>query len=391
MRDFRAALQGIPLPAALVDLAAVDHNLAQLLAPVRAANKTLRLASKSIRCPALLRYLTDRSGGVIRGVLTYAAAETAFLAEQGFDDLLLAYPTVQESDANLLAATNARGASAAVVVDAVEHLTALDAAARAAGTRIPVVVELDLAYRPLGSLLYLGVRRSPLRDAGDVVAFVERIGGFSGLRFHGLMGYEAQIAGLADTSLARRGMKRLSRADVAGQRARLVQALAARDLRPTLFNGGGTGSLGSASTEAALTEVAAGSGFLDSLLFDHYRGLQLEPALFFALQAVRRPAPGMVTCLGGGYIASGGPGAARLPQPVAPAGARLLPLEGAGEVQTPVRLPAGVDVRLGDPVLFRPAKTGELAEHFNEYLLVRDDRVVERAPTYRGLGRCFLG
>ncbi len=60
-------------------------------------------------------------------------------------------------------------------------------------------------------------------------------------------------------------------------------------------------------------------------------------------------------------------------------------------MQTPVRLPAGVEVRLGDPLFFRPAKSGELAEHFNEYLLVRGESISERAQTYRGLGHCFLG
>jgi D-serine deaminase-like pyridoxal phosphate-dependent protein len=68
-----------------------------------------------------------------------------------------------------------------------------------------------------------------------------------------------------------------------------------------------------------------------------------------------------------------------------------LPLEGAGEVQTPVALPAGCAVALGDPLFFRPAKSGELAEHFDEYLLVRGDRIEARALTYRGLGRRFLG
>jgi len=105
---------------------------------------------------------------------------------------------------------------------------------------------------------------------------------------------------------------------------------------------------------------------------------------------VRRPATGMVTCHGGGYIASGEPGPDRLPRPTHPAGAELLAAEGAGEVQTPVRLPSGVEVPLGAPVLFRPAKSGELAERFNEYHLVAPDGGVERVPTYRGLGRCFL-
>jgi D-serine deaminase-like pyridoxal phosphate-dependent protein len=66
-------------------------------------------------------------------------------------------------------------------------------------------------------------------------------------------------------------------------------------------------------------------------------------------------------------------------------------MEGAGEVQTPVVLPEGVKVALGDPIFFRHAKAGELAEHFDHYLLVRGDAVVEVVPTYRGLGRCFLG
>ncbi|MGZ3443591.1 MAG: amino acid deaminase/aldolase, partial [Polyangia bacterium] len=110
-----------------------------------------------------------------------------------------------------------------------------------------------------------------------------------------------------------------------------------------------------------------------------------------ALQVTRRPAARIVTCHGGGWVASGAAGADRLPAPVFPAGSRLLPLEGAGEVQTPVALPSGAEVALGDPIFFRPAKSGELAEHFDEYLLVRGDRIEARARTYRGLGRRFLG
>jgi D-serine deaminase-like pyridoxal phosphate-dependent protein len=54
-------------------------------------------------------------------------------------------------------------------------------------------------------------------------------------------------------------------------------------------------------------------------------------------------------------------------------------------------VPDDLELALGDPIFFRHAKAGELAEHFNEYLLIRGDRVSARAPTYRGLGRCFLG
>jgi D-serine deaminase-like pyridoxal phosphate-dependent protein len=72
-----------------------------------------------------------------------------------------------------------------------------------------------------------------------------------------------------------------------------------------------------------------------------------------------------------------------------PAGIELLGTEGAGEVQTPIR--SVTPLQLGQPVFFRHAKAGELAEHFDEYLFVRGERIVARAKTYRGLGHSFLG
>jgi D-serine deaminase-like pyridoxal phosphate-dependent protein len=66
-----------------------------------------------------------------------------------------------------------------------------------------------------------------------------------------------------------------------------------------------------------------------------------------------------------------------------------LSLEGAGEVQTPLAVPDGIDIPLGHPVIFRHAKAGELAAHFPEYLLVRNDNIESRAKTYRGAGQWF--
>jgi len=102
------------------------------------------------------------------------------------------------------------------------------------------------------------------------------------------------------------------------------------------------------------------------------------------------PARGMVTCLGGGYIASGEAGPDKHPVPYLPQGCRLLPMEGGGEVQTPVIHPDNVRLKIGDPMLFRHAKAGEPAERFNEYIMIRDGAVVAREPTYRGMGRAFL-
>ena len=68
----------------------------------------------------------------------------------------------------------------------------------------------------------------------------------------------------------------------------------------------------------------------------------------------------------------------------------MLPREGAGEVQTPLRGPAARGLAVGDRVWFRHTKAGELSEHLDEFLLVDDDRVTGALPTYRGEGRTFL-
>ncbi|HTL39024.1 MAG TPA: alanine racemase [Kofleriaceae bacterium] len=394
---YKRAVSGESLPVALVDLDAVEVNLERLLAPIRAANKRVRLATKSLRCPALLQWVAERSGEIVVGYMTYTAAETAFYASAGVRDLMLGYPTVQAGDAALLARAN-RDACAAAIVDDREQLRPLAEAARGEGTRIPIVIDVDMSWRPLRGAMHLGVRRSPLRDPDAVVALARRIADEPSLRFHGLLGYEAQLAGVPDRARfqawqnpLKRAVKRGSRPAIAETRARVVAALAEAGFAPAVFNGGGTGSVDWSSTDDALTEITVGSGLFCGHLFDNYRGLELQPALAFGLQVIRRPGPGLVTCLGGGWIASGAAGADRLPRPSWPLGCELLPIEGAGEVQTPVAVPNDVDVALGDPIFFRPAKSGELAEHVTEYLLVRGDRIVGRAPTYRGLGQCFLG
>lgn len=389
------------LPAAVVDLDALDTNIARVKAHLH--SKALRIATKSIRCPALVEYIAAQLGSQCAGLMTYHAEETLFWAKRGgtaAGNLLLAYPTMQRLDAEALLAANLRpGVTASVVVDDEAQLAVLNDCVARAGKgvpkKIPVVIELDVALRPV-QRMHLGARRSPLRSPADVVALVESIRRHPNLVFHGVMAYEAHTAGLTDNNpfapklnRPKRLFKKWARKELEQSRASVVRALAERGTPAKIVNGGGTGTLPSASRESCLTEVTAGSAFLPGHLFDYYTGLAWAPSLFFALQVVRSPAPGFATCHGGGYVASGEAGADRLPLPVYPKSLKLLQPEGAGEVQTPLNT-GNKSLRLGDVVLFRHAKSGELAEHFNEYLFVRAGKLVERAKTYRGFGERFL-
>jgi D-serine deaminase-like pyridoxal phosphate-dependent protein len=81
----------------------------------------------------------------------------------------------------------------------------------------------------------------------------------------------------------------------------------------------------------------------------------------------------------------------RLPWAGMPRGLQYLSMEGAGEVQTPLKLPKDCrDLRLCDPVFFQHAKAGELCERFNQLYLVRENKIIGTPPTYRGQGHAFL-
>jgi D-serine deaminase-like pyridoxal phosphate-dependent protein len=251
------------------------------------------------------------------------------------------------------------------------------------------VLDLDVAYRPLGRA-HLGVVRSPLRDRSSFRALLERAVRAPRLRVVGLMGYEAHVAGLPDTP-ANVAFKALAWPAVVERRREAVALLRAAGVVPEVVNGGGTGSLGRTLSDPSVTEATVGSGFLQSHLFDAIGDLALEPAVFVALEVVRIPDATHVTASGGGYAASGTAGHDRLLQPYLPRGMSLLDREGGGEVQTPLDVSKAERApRAGDPVIFRPAKAGEIAERFREHVWISGGTIVGRSPTYRGEGWTFF-
>jgi D-serine deaminase-like pyridoxal phosphate-dependent protein len=242
----------------------------------------------------------------------------------------------------------------------------------------------------------VGALRSPLHSPQALTRLAQAVTDRPGFRLVGILAYEAQVAGVPDDPPGRRWygravrqMQRWSMRELHGRRAAAVSAV--REVADLEFvNGGGTGSVDRTAADEAVTEVAAGSGLFAPRLFDGYRALDSQPAAFFALPVVRRPGPGVVTVLGGGYVASGAAGEDRLPVPWLPEGLRLDPAEGAGEAQTPLLGAAADGLAIGDRVWFRHAKAGELCERFDSLHLVRGERRVGVATTYRGEGRAFL-
>lgn len=378
-----------PTPLMVVDLDAFDANADDLVR--RAAGKTIRIASKSVRVPSLLRRVLERPG--FHGILSFTLREALWLHGEGIgDDLVIAYPT---TDRGALAdLTSSPGAAGAItlMIDDVAHLDLVDAA-RAGHPEVRVAIDIDAGLRLGGQ--HVGPKRSPLYDADAVVDLARTVNSRPGFRLVGVMTYEGQVAGVPDVvptqrarSLVIRGLKAASQSQLTVRRAEIARAIAdVTDLQ--FWNAGGTGSLDTTTVDPAVTELAAGSGLLAPGLFDHYRAFQPWPAAFFGVPVVRRPSPQVATVHGGGLVASGAAGRDRLPIPWAPSGLHLTALEGAGEVQTPLTGPAAARLRIGDLVWFRHAKSGELFEHTNRVHLLSGESFVDEVPTYRGCGLSF--
>jgi D-serine deaminase-like pyridoxal phosphate-dependent protein len=156
-----------------------------------------------------------------------------------------------------------------------------------------------------------------------------------------------------------------------------------------IINAGGTGSLEVTGADPAITELTAGSGLFAPTLFDGYDAFDARPAAYFVLSVVRKPAPDIATLFAGGYIASGPTNKNRQPAPTWPEGLKPIGTEGAGEVQSPVKGEAARNLHIGDRVVMRYAKAGEMCERFDEVAIVSADGTTTRVPTYRGEGKNF--
>lgn len=382
--EMERATSALDAPFAVVDLDAFGANAADLVH--RAAGKPLRVATKSVRCRHLVAMALATPG--FRGVMAYSLREALWLAGQGVGDILVAYPSVDREAIRSLRADPVALDGVTVMVDDSAHLELLTRHRPREQADAPVRVCLDVdASLRLGPL-HLGVRRSPLRTPAQVRRLAEQVVRQRSLRLVGLMFYEAQVAGLPDSSAPVRWVKRRSTRELPDRRAEVVEAVCPL-AELELVNGGGTGSLHLGARDPILTELSAGSGLFGPTLFDGYDAFRPQPAAFFTTPVVRRPAPGMATTFGGGWPASGPAGRSRLPAPWRPRGLRLTRTEGAGEVQTPLTGPTAGDLHVGDRVWWRHAKAGELCEHVGELYLVEGDRVVATVPTYRGEGKAF--
>jgi D-serine deaminase-like pyridoxal phosphate-dependent protein len=358
---FETVFGGKQAPFAFVDLDAVWANAADMLR--RSRGKPIRIASKSIRSRPVLERLLDLDPG-FQGTLTFTLPETLWLWERGLRDLVVAYPTTDRAALTRLARITSEVPEEApvVMVDCTEHLDLIEEASTSFVAPIRVALDVDMSWWPVGGIVKIGPKRSPIRTADAAVALAQEIDRRERTKLVGVMAYEGQIAGVGDNvpgkainNLMVRAMQSASAKDVAERRAEIVTALS-EVAQLDFVDGGGTGSIELSASEWAVTEVAAGSGFYAPVQFDRYRAFRPRPAAMFARPVTRESD------------------------------------RRSGEVPgTKHALPqAGTDLGIGDRMYFRDIQAGELCERFDRLFLVTGTTIRDEVPTYRGDGKSFI-
>ncbi len=370
-------------PTLILDLEAFDKNIEWVIS--NSPQKKIRIATKSIRSKDIIKKILT-SNSIFQGVMTYDLREAIWLRDEGIKDILMGYPSMDVKSLHEIARNPNE---ITLMVDLMDHLELLQELCEKYKTTLNLCVDIDLSMDL--PKLHFGVYRSSLNTTEKLKLFSNKLKLCPNLKLVGLMGYEAQIAGVTDKkSAAVRFLKKLSIKKLRSFREECVNQLKADGFELKIVNGGGTGSLIDTGKENCVTEITVGSGLYAPVLFDYYKDLELNPALFFSLPIVRKPTENIYTCFGGGYIGSGAIDRKKAPTPFLPLGMNLLTLEGAGEVQTPFTYDGRENLKVGDSVFFRHAKAGEICERFDNIILLKNDGIQGYALTYRGEGKTFV-
>ena len=259
------------------------------------------------------------------------------------------------------------------MVDSVAHVERAEAVAQQHGVRLPLCLDMDMSMDFPG--LHFGVWRSPLRTA-DRRARSSNASPIPTLRLDGIMGYEAQIAGVGDIlpgkalknalvrHLKRRSVGEAARAAPPGRPDRSPRHLAALRQRRRHRQHATT------REEAGVTEITVGSGFLLPRALRPLSRFPLPPAAGIAIEIVRQPRPASTPA----WVAATSPPAQPGPKaarPYLPVGARLC----RSRVQARCRRRSTTTdraARPGRPDLPAPCQGRRICEHFTHLLLVSD-------------------
>jgi D-serine deaminase-like pyridoxal phosphate-dependent protein len=352
-------------PALLLDLPRVERNIAEMRRRMAGLPAALRPHAKIHKSPVLARM--QLAAGAI-GITTANIWEASALLDDGLSDVLIANQVVGPVKATELARIASLG-RVAVAVDDASNADELATAARAAGSEIGVLVEVDV-----------GLHRAGVRSVAAAVELGTHVAGQPGVRLDGLLGYEGHC--MLEPDRATRIEKARAANDVLIAAA---DAFNEAGLNTAIVAGGGLGTWDITGANPRITEIHAGSYiFTDAFHTNLVPGF--EVALTVLSTVISRSAGTAVLDCGRKAIGFdralpdvvGGLGAVRYEH-----GEHFI-----HEEHMVLDLPPSSPVRVGDRIELAPGYSPTTVNLYDLYYVVEGDRVVDVWPI---LGRYGSG
>ncbi len=266
-------LIGLPIeeldtPAVLIDLDALESNIATMAADVRSRGAGWRPHSKSHKCPAIA-HLQVEAGAI--GVACAKLGEAEVMAANGIRDILVPNQIVGPIKARRVAAL-ATQADICVSVDAIENVRELDEAAQRLGTRPRAVIEVDT-----------GMQRAGVQPGGEARKLAEQMAACESLRFAGVMTWEGHCWAIQDPD------ERLAEINRAvGSLVETAEQIRADGIPVDIVSAGGTATYLTTSGIAGVTEIQAGGGIFGDIEYLQ-QGANVQPAVALMAQVTSRP------------------------------------------------------------------------------------------------------
>ncbi len=375
----RRLVGDLPTPALLLDLDALERNLAAMAAKTHALGVALRPHVKTHKCPEIGRRQLAHGA---RGVTVATLAEAAAFADAGFDDVTWAFPVVLGRLGDVIAL--ARRVTFRVVVESGEALRALGAAARRAGLEVHAWLEVDSGHHRSGV--------DP--EAPASVELARGVADEGGVVFDGLLTHAGQ---------SYRALTREARAAVAERERAVMAAFAARlegaGVAVRGVSVGSTPAMSAVERLDGVTEVRPGN-------YAFYDFMQLAAGVCAAEDCAVTVLASVVSHQRGAGHAVVDAGALALSKDPGPADAALargfgpllvglaghelepaLAVQGMSQEHGMVggAGPGDVEGRLavGEKVRVLPNHSCLTAALFDEYQVVRGEEVVDRWPIRR--------
>lgn len=260
-------------PVLWVDLDLLDQNIRKLASHFEKAGINWRPHTKGIKIPEIAQ-MAINAGAI--GVTCAKVGEAEVMARSGITDILIANQIVTPQKMKRLA-NLCRRADVMVTVDNADNVDTLGEAARNAGVRIRVLVDVNS-----------GMNRAGVAPGEAALTLSRQVHATEGLRYTGLMSWEGHVLvheKLEDKRAAIDKSMSLLRESV-----KLCQDA---DLPVEIVSGGGSGTSDITPFEGVITEIQAGGGIFCDVAYRSW-GLITQPSLFVRTTVTSRPAPDRV-------------------------------------------------------------------------------------------------